>query len=164
MTICLAAKCDSGIVVASDSLICVGETQLTKPNIKARTYPGMVVLYSGTLSAIQHVLDSEFGVPRDLQQRLWNVEKKYRKEPAEYLVVFDKQIYILSNHGEILSGFDYACIGSEFGWLGLDLLMPDLRNPTFTNVKNKLIKVMRAVARRDTSVDGPYYAELVAGK
>ncbi len=163
MTVALAAKCDSGVVVASDTLITVGDTQLQLKHLKGEALGAfMFVLYAGRLDVIQRIVNSFDGIsPWDFQNHLWQQVGVCKKESAEYLVVYESELYLLSNLGDLMSGYDYACIGSEFGWVGLDIIMSDLRNPTFTNVKNKLFKVMRAVSHRDNTVGGPYMAELV---
>lgn len=165
MTCVLAAKCDKGVVVASDSQVTMGETQLNIKYMKGRYVGGLFVLYAGTLSTVQRILGKAQDRPgldlAGFQELLWEQEGKLRKDAAEYLVIYDGSIALYSNHGDGLSGYDYACAGSEWGWMGLDLLMPDLRNPTYTNVRNKLLKVLRAVERRDTGVGGPFFVELI---
>ena len=158
MTCVLAAKCDKGVVVASDSQVTVGSTQLNMKYMKGNYVGDMFILYAGTLSTVQRVLAraaTRCMVPSDFQTLLWEQAGKMKKDAAEYLVVYDGCISLFSNYGEVLGGYDYACAGSEWGWMGLDLLMPDLRNPTYTNVKNKLLKVLRGVERRDTGVGRP---------
>jgi ATP-dependent protease HslVU (ClpYQ) peptidase subunit len=168
MTCCLAAKCDGGVVVASDSLITIGDTRLIMPSIKGIEYGELFILFAGELSAIQKLLsaepnpDSEFNELTQFQYRIWEMKKELKADAFEFLVVdADCDLHLLSGHGDVVSGYDSACCGSEFGWLGLDLVMPDIRKNTPGAVKARLLKVLRAVARRDRTVDGPFYTEVL---
>ena len=169
MTCCLAAKSLGGVVIASDSLLSLGSTKLYAPQIKARDYGSLRVLYAGSLAEIDKIFSvypdpdsDDFTDLQQFQQRLWLMKKELKADAYEFLAVDDEgELHILSGLGDIVSGFDYACAGSEFGWLGLDLVMPETRNPTAGNIKTRLLKVLRAVARRDSTVDGPYYTEVL---
>lgn len=168
MTCCLAAKSLGGVVVASDSLLSVGSTKLYAPQIKARHYGELYVLYAGSLAEIDKLFseapnpDADFTDLQQFQHRLWFMKKELKADAYEFLAVDeDGELHLLSGFGDVVSGFDYACAGSEYGWLGLDLVMPDIRNPTAHNVKTRLLKVLRAVARRDATVDGPYYTDVL---
>ena len=168
MTCCLAAKCDGGVVVATDSLLSVGETKLFSPGIKGREYGSLFVLYAGSLAEIDKLF-SEAPTPSDdfsdvqlFQHRQWSMKKALSQDAYEFLIIDDEgELHIASGFGDVVSGFDYACAGSEFGWLGLDIIMPDVRNPSPANIRTRLLKVLRAVARRDKTVDGPYHTEVL---
>ena len=168
MTCCLAAQCDGGVVVASDSRLSIGDTLLVMPSIKGIEYGELFILFAGELAAIQKLFsvgpnpDSDFDELTQFQHRIWEMKKEMRKDAAEFLVVdADHQLHLLSGHGDVVSGYTSACCGSELGWLGLDLVMPDIRKNTPGAVKARLLKVLRAVARRDRTVDGPYYTEVL---
>lgn len=156
-------------MVATDSLLTVGATKLTKPQIKAHEYGGLYVLYAGTLHTIDKLFSEgpnpeaeDFTDLQQFQHRLWSMKKELKDEPADFLVVDeDHELHVVSHWGDIVSGYDFACVGSEWGWLGLDLVMPDIRKPTPGAVRDRLLKVLRAVARRDNTVDGPYYTEVL---
>ena len=168
MTCCLAATSLGGVVVASDSLLTVGDTKLYAQKIKAHEYGSLFVLYAGSLAEIDRLFseapnpDDDFTDLQKFQHRLWQLKKLLSADAYEFLVVDDEGgLHILSGHGDVVSGFDYACVGSELGWLGLDLLMPEVRNPTPSNIKARLLKVLRAVARRDNTVAGPMFTEVI---
>lgn len=172
MTCCLAAKCDGGVVVASDSLLSLGSTKLFKPQLKMHYYGDLACLYAGTLHTIDKVFSEQpsniAGVAhgltqlQQLQHRCWDMKKELNKEPSDFLVVDEfGAIHILSGYGDCVSGFEFACIGSEFGWVGLDLVMDPTLRSTPNAVKLRLLKVLRAVARRDASVSAPFFTEVL---
>jgi ATP-dependent protease HslVU (ClpYQ) peptidase subunit len=168
MTCCLAASSLGGVVVASDSLLTIGESKLYSQSIKAKEYGSLFILYAGNLAEIDRLFseapndDTDFTDLQKFQHRLWALKKLLSTDAYEFLAVDDEgQLHILSGHGDVVSGFDYACVGSELGWMGLDLLMPEVRNPTASNIKTRLLKVLRAVARRDNTVSGPMFSEVL---
>ena len=170
MTCCLAAKYDGGVVVASDSLLSLGDTKIFKPQLKMHNYGDLACLYAGTLHTIDHVFSEEpsrlLGIPltdlQQLQRRCWDMKKELTKNPSDFLVVDEVgDIHILSGYGDLVSGFEFACVGSEFGWVGLDLVMDPTLRMTANAVKLRLLKVLRAVARRDASVSAPFFTEVL---
>lgn len=169
MTCCLAAKCDGGVVIASDSLLSVGATKLYAPQIKARDYGDLRVLYAGGLAEIDKLfseapdsLCEDFTDLQQFQHRIWSMKKTMKDEPCEFLAVdADLNLHILSGFGDVVSGFDAANVGSEYGWLGLDLVMQGALSQSPHAVKTRLLKVLRAVSRRDSTVDGPYFTEVL---
>jgi hypothetical protein len=77
---------------------------------------------------------------------------------VEFLVVDGNEMFIISGWGDVIrQKEDYAVAGSEFGWIGMDLEYPKIRNRTAYNTKKKIAHVMRVVAKRDNTVDAPFY-------
>jgi len=170
LTCCLAAKCDSGVVLASDALLSVGDSRVYAQGIKARDYGSLRVLYAGSLAQIDKLFSeypsakTKFSDLQQFQQRIWNMKDELVRpdEAYEFLAVdASDELHILSGHGDVVSGFTYACAGSELGWLGLDLVMPDARNDSASAIKSRLLKVLRAVAKRDSTVSAPFFTEVV---
>jgi predicted proteasome-type protease len=55
MTICIAAKYDGGVVLASDSCVTAGDSKLTLGELKGFEWRGLEVLYAGPLYYVQQL-------------------------------------------------------------------------------------------------------------
>ena len=162
MTLCIAANHDGGIVLASDSCVTAGDTKLTLGELKGFEWRGLEILYAGPLHYVQQLqrqpaMGYLYGQVESFQRLVWDFppEKKERGD-VEFLVVAD-DMYIVSGWGDVVRQNDYAVVGSEYGWIGMDLEYPKIRNRTAYNTKKKIAHVMRVVARRDNTVDAPFY-------
>lgn len=176
MTCCIAARYDDGILLGTDSLITAGNTRLFLNEAKTFYWRGLLVAYAGPLSYIQQLeqrptagykmyrvesfqrLVWDFPMPEDKED-----DDADKRDDVEFLVVDnDLDMYIVSGHGDMVRVKEpYAVVGSEHGWLGMDLEYERLRTRTLSNTKRMIAKVLRVVARRDNTVDEPfYYVEL----
>jgi hypothetical protein len=158
-------------MVASDSQLTLGTTKLIKPQMKRAWYGQLCILYAGTLHTIDKVFsespdphNDDFTELEQFRQRIWTMKKELKAEPCDFLVVDEEQeIHIVSTWGDILSGYHAACIGSEFGWIGLDLLLPtqeECHKLPVGTVRARLMKVLGAVASRDNTVCAPFYTDV----
>jgi ATP-dependent protease HslVU (ClpYQ) peptidase subunit len=166
MTICIAAKYDGGIVLASDSRITAGDSTFTLGELKGFNWQGLEVLYAGPLYYVQQlqrqpIAGYTFREVESFQQLMWDFPPDKKDRGAvEFLVVNETDMYIVSGWGDVVrQNEDYAVIGSEFGWVAMDLEYPKIRNRTLYNTKKKIARVMRVVARRDNTVGAPFYYE-----
>lgn len=165
MTCCIAAKYKGGVLCASDAALTMGDQRIHTPKIKAKTYGSVYALFAGELSNVDRLFsvapndDDDFTDVQKLQHRVFSLEKKLKADAYEFLLVDeDHGMHILSGHGDLVSGYEadgYAVIGSELGWLGMDLTFKHGWSKTIA--KREVSKVLRAVERRDTSVYKPIY-------
>lgn len=165
MTCCIVAKYRGGVLCASDAALTMGAQRIHTPKIKAKQYGSVYVLFAGELSNIDRLFsvqpneDDDFTDVQKLQHRVFSLEKKMSKDAYEFLLVDeDHGIHILTGHGDLVSGYEsdgYAVVGSELGWLGMDLTFK--HGWSLTVAKREVGKVLRAVERRDTSVYKPIY-------
>lgn len=161
ITCCIAARYDEGILLASDSCLSLEEHRISTESIKTIPWCGVPVLYAGDLGYIQKLFTAPIGW-KDcssvelLQKHIWD-NPPAADDTAEFLTVEFNQMYILTDRGERTSHTDYAVIGSEYGWLGMDLVYPDIRKRTLYATKKNVARVLRAVERRDRTVYRPFY-------
>lgn len=183
MTCCIAVRYDEGILIGTDTLITAGETKLTLGEAKTFDWRGMRIAYSGPLHYIQMLQSMPekgyvYGKPTSFQKLVWDYpadttvpgEKKDEdddeRDDVEFLLVTDEDqsMYIISGWGDMVRvKDDYAVVGSDHGWVGMDLEYPRVRKTRNLDATKRMIaKVLRVVAHRDNTVAEPFcYEELV---
>lgn len=167
MTCCIAARYDDGLLLATDSRVTAGSTKLTLGEAKSFEWRGLIIAYSGALHYVQELQTKpsagyKYGVVGSFQQLLWDFPPcKKDIEETEFLVVDEAcQMYVVTGYGDsVWQKVDYAVVGSEYGWIAMDLEYPRLRVRNLGNTKRMLAKVLRVVAARDNTVDEPLFYE-----
>lgn len=172
MTVAIAVRYEDGVMLATDSAVNFGDNRVHTPSIKGREYGALWILSAGDLWAISRALDEP--TPKDateFSRRLialsgvYHEDNKHPDFPAEFIAVDRKslEISLLSGEGDMLTGFDYACIGSggAVAWplLEMGLAQKRMRRRTRHAVKSVVGEVLRLTEKFCTSVYRPYFYE-----
>ena len=168
MTCCIAARYDDGILIGTDSLLTAGSTRLYLDEAKTFQWRDMRICYAGPLHYIQQLQTypsaGYIANVTGFQRLVWDFpmpkDDDDDRGDVEFLVVDDGDMYIVSGWWDVVRVKDpYAIVGSPHGWIAMDLEYGKVRNRTLANTKRMMAKVLRVVARRDNTVDEPFYYE-----
>jgi len=173
VTVAIAVRHEDGVTVVTDSAINFGDNRVHMPGIKGKEYGSLWTLFAGDLWAVSRALVEpapktvqEFSTRLIALSGVYHEDNKHPDFPAEFLVIDPNlEISILSGEGDLVSGFDYACIGSggATAWPLLDALLAPkrMRRRSRHAVRTVLGEVMRLTEKYCTSVYRPYHYEEV---
>jgi hypothetical protein len=170
MTICIAAKCDVGVVCITDTAVTYGDNRFSNPGIKGMTSTRWkaFIMYSGETWAIPEILHS---TEPTILLAIKAANEKYKDSeskpvlPVEFLHVHltTQEISIL-DEGAVFGPFpDFACIGAaaSTAWPLLEALYKRIRVRSIHNTKKMLFEVVRLCEKYDPSVYRPFICQVI---
>ena len=165
MTLCIAAKFDTGVVCVTDTAISYGDNRFHTPTIKGEHRWDGFIMYAGEPWLCHEVVWDATSlttnaVIKGLAQKYKDGDDQHPAFPAEFLQANFDSLYLLGQ-GEVFGDYEYACIGSgsTTAWPLLDALYKRVRNKTEYNTKKMLGEVMRLTEKYDATVYRPFLFE-----
>lgn len=162
MTVAIAARCEGGVVCATDSAISVGDNRITLPGIKGELVHEGFAMYAGVLADAQSVLRgcSEQTV---LETVLEEYDDWEETDGADFLIVsyLDQHIYTVDSSGAYIPHSDYGAIGHGSDLARFGLMMNYKAGRTAAYVESMLKTIIKSIEMFDRTCYGPVRSRFI---